>query len=262
MPFITLTGGLTIKVPTRGTTNWDSVLLSDTFQKISEHDHSGGGNGAQLGAGSIADDSIDDRKIRLRNNEYLRARNNAGTADVDILKINLSDNLELAPLIDLLRMSNDVNIVARNFADTADLPLIKLDTNDEVILGGATSLTDILDDIIDLQMTVGTGSMTQALVNNQAAPANVTGVNLTPGTDEGAMVDYRIFRDGTADLRESGTLHIYYDGTNYNIVKEYHGDDESGVDFSFSGGQLQYTTTDNSGSVLDEMYYRAAVIGA
>lgn len=69
MPFITLgsTSELQIKVPTVGTTDWGDTLRTDTFLKIAEHDHSGSGNGANIGGGSIANDSITGAKIRLAN---------------------------------------------------------------------------------------------------------------------------------------------------------------------------------------------------
>jgi len=99
MPFITVSNGLTLKVPTRGTTDWDSEFLADFAEPISGHQHTGAGDGAQLGGGSIQDDSLDDRKTRLRNDRYLRGRNAAGSADIDIIKVNASDELELASLL-------------------------------------------------------------------------------------------------------------------------------------------------------------------
>jgi len=50
----TITQGLTITVPTTGTKNWDQQLLTGAWEKISAHDHSGGGNGTQLDSSSIA----------------------------------------------------------------------------------------------------------------------------------------------------------------------------------------------------------------
>lgn len=94
MPFITVSGGLTLKVPTRGTTDWNDEFLSDFAQKISDHDHSGAGNGTQLGAAAFADDSISDAKILLRNDNPLRARN-AASLPTDLLKLNASDILEI-----------------------------------------------------------------------------------------------------------------------------------------------------------------------
>lgn len=44
----------------------------------------------------IAADAVTDAKIRLSNNAYLRGRNAADSADIDIVKVNASDALEFA----------------------------------------------------------------------------------------------------------------------------------------------------------------------
>lgn len=54
MGYNTITQGLTLTVPTNGTRNWDQQLLSGAWEKISAHDHSGGGNGSQLTGASFA----------------------------------------------------------------------------------------------------------------------------------------------------------------------------------------------------------------
>lgn len=100
MPFITISGGLELKVPTRGTTDWTDEFLSDFAQKISDHDHSGSGNGALLGASAFADDTLTDAKILLRNDGPLRARNLAGIS-TDLLKLNISDILEIIQEVQL-----------------------------------------------------------------------------------------------------------------------------------------------------------------
>jgi len=53
MPFITIEEGLTIKVPTKGATNWESIFREQCFEKISSHDHTGTGKGVQITNGSI-----------------------------------------------------------------------------------------------------------------------------------------------------------------------------------------------------------------
>jgi hypothetical protein len=112
MPFITYTSGLTIKSPTRGTKNYEETLRTDTWQKISEHDHTAGGKGNQLGTGALVDDAVTDAKLRLRNNFYLRARNAASNADVDTIKLNTNDHLQIAPHLHSARtvaLSNNIS---------------------------------------------------------------------------------------------------------------------------------------------------------
>jgi len=50
----TISLGLTLTVPTASTRNWTQQLLTGAWEKISEHDHSGGGNGAQLTGAAFA----------------------------------------------------------------------------------------------------------------------------------------------------------------------------------------------------------------
>ena len=99
MPFTTITKGLTIKVPTRKTKNWDSTLKTELFDKISQHTHQGSGAGNQISADAIAANSVDDSKIILRNSQWLRARNAADTGDIDLIRANSSDGVEVAVTI-------------------------------------------------------------------------------------------------------------------------------------------------------------------
>lgn len=95
MPFTTIAKGLTIKVPTRKTKNWDSTLLTELFDVISSHTHQGSGTGNQIANAGIAANSVDDGKIRLRNNQWLRGRNAADTGDINLIRANGSDAVEV-----------------------------------------------------------------------------------------------------------------------------------------------------------------------
>lgn len=122
MPYISYNGGLTIKSPTSGTENYEQTMRTDTYTKISQHDHTGNGRGTQLGTASFANDSISDIKVRLRNNQPLRARNAANNADINILKVNLSDIIEILGVI-----NSRLNVTLANnqsSAITTGLPTI------------------------------------------------------------------------------------------------------------------------------------------
>lgn len=204
MPFLTLTSGLTIKVPTRGTTNWDTTMLTDTFQKISAHDHSGGGNGAPIGTGSLADNAITDLKMRLRNNQYLRSRNNAGNGDVNILKIGTDDKLQ--------------------------------------IMGYQHSAEEF------------------ELQNNQAVAADVTGLLLDPAKVKTATLEYGIFRDATTDLTEDGEVSFTYNGTSWEMSREFSGN--AGITLTITNaGQVQYTSSNLSGHVESTLYFLIRTLG-
>lgn len=128
IPFITVgtTAQLQIKVPTRGTTTWDEVMRTDTFVKIAEHDHTGSsGKGIQLATGAIAADAITGAKIRLDNDEYLRGRNQANSANLNLIRANTSDLIDFGVTI-----SDDAFTLGDNADGTKALV---------VSLGGATT---------------------------------------------------------------------------------------------------------------------------
>lgn len=58
MPFTTLSLGLTLTVPTSGTKNWGPTLQNTTWTKISNHNHTGSGDGNQMITSSYSDYSI------------------------------------------------------------------------------------------------------------------------------------------------------------------------------------------------------------
>jgi hypothetical protein len=94
MPYLTTTGGLNFQYPTDGTQNWGSTLKT-SFNTISAHNHTGAPNGTQLGTNSLQANAVTEPKIRLTNNAYLRGRNAADSADVNILKVNSSDVIQI-----------------------------------------------------------------------------------------------------------------------------------------------------------------------
>lgn len=63
MPFTTINLGLSLTVPTSGTRNWGQQLTTGTWNKISEHSHSGGGDGNQIDTAGLANGSITTAKI-------------------------------------------------------------------------------------------------------------------------------------------------------------------------------------------------------
>jgi len=104
MPFLNIGNNgneLTLRVPARSTTDWANEFLNDFAIRVSEHDHTGGGRGAQLGAGSLASGSISGDNILFQNNEAIRFRDSNGVA-TDALVLNNEDIVEiLIPFVEL-----------------------------------------------------------------------------------------------------------------------------------------------------------------
>lgn len=221
MPFITLTGGLTLKVPTRGTEDWDTEFLDNFATPLSNHTHTGSGDGNQLGSGSLVDNAVSDLKMRLRNNQYFRARDVLGTGDINVLKVKTDDTLEFPVIAEFLS-----NITMQTTLTVKDKILSDELANDTVF----------------------------TMTNNQSSAADVTGFIFDTTNDKGWKVEYSIERLGTADLQETGDIEVSFDGTNFQQARSF-SRDESGITFSFTaGGQLQYTSTDNAGSTSEKLH--------
>lgn len=154
MPYITLTSGLTIKAPTRGTRSWAQTMLDDTFRKISSHDHTGSPNGAQIATAAIASNAVTGPKIRLANAEWLRGRNAAGNGDVNIIRVSASDTIEFDSSIDgssfvdssitdaKIRLRNAQYLRGRNALGSADVNILKVNTSDDVEIENIEKLSN------------------------------------------------------------------------------------------------------------------------
>jgi hypothetical protein len=63
MPYETLNLGIELTLPTTGTSNWGTTLKNTTWTKISQHRHTGGGDGQQLVTASYAANSVTSAKL-------------------------------------------------------------------------------------------------------------------------------------------------------------------------------------------------------
>jgi len=113
----------------------------------------------QIKKSGIKNDAIDGTKIKLANNESVRSRNNANSADLPILKVNTSDLVEFGtkpqstftPTLD-----NDLATVksARDYADTKQALSQKGQPNGYAPLDGAgliasAFLPSYVDDVLE-----------------------------------------------------------------------------------------------------------------
>lgn len=63
MPYETLDLGIQLTLPTTGTSNWGTTLKNTTWTKISQHGHTGSGDGNQIGTSGLANESITSAKL-------------------------------------------------------------------------------------------------------------------------------------------------------------------------------------------------------
>jgi hypothetical protein len=155
-------------------------MRTDTFAKISSHNHTGSGNGLQLTAGAFADDALTFAKINGANNEYLTARNQADSGDKDILKINTSDEVEFGTTVGVITVQDD----GFTILDNADNTKIIAFQASSITTGTTRTLTVPDADLI----IVGT-TTTQTLTNKTlttpviASISNSGTITVPTGTD-------------------------------------------------------------------------------
>lgn len=89
----TISNGLTVTIPSAGSTNWSTKFKNTFATPISGHDHTGSGKGVQISTNAISSNAVTESKIRLTNNSYLRARNAANNGDINICKADASDKI-------------------------------------------------------------------------------------------------------------------------------------------------------------------------
>lgn len=176
------TGGLNFSWPVKKDTNWDGT--ADTaLTEISAHDHSGSGNGVQLTSTAFANDALTGTKFRLDNAQYLRARNAANNADVNLLRLNSSDLLEIARVA---RFSSSETLVASG--------AISVTTNLTVLNGASLAMT----------LAAGAEGQIKFVVNVASTSATVT-----PASTSGANV---------VTLGQYGSALYYYVSSEWRLL--------------------------------------------
>ena len=272
MAFITIgtANQLIIKVPTLGSTDWGDTMRTDTFLKIAEHNHSGSGNGSSVGTLGITADAVTGAKIRLDNDEYLRGRNFANGANIELIKVNTSDKMATGVDFANVAIINNVALQHRNAADSAYISTISVNASDKIALGadlanfamiGNTYITgrnnadsayinlfkvgtddkiavgaNILSANIETTATslIDTLSAAVTLADNQSA---ITAGIVTLSTDESCAVHYRIVRNG---VTQNGV--VRFNDADTVPSESYHGTNV-GVTFTVDTGALFYATT-------------------
>lgn len=100
-------------------------------------------------------------------------------------------------------------------------------------------------------------SGTFSAANNQSSATNVTGLSVSGF--RAAKILISVYIDATTDLHESFTLDVIQVNGDYDIAQSSVGD-ESNVDFSVtSGGQVQYTSGNETGFSSSVFNYQVQV---
>lgn len=138
----TISGGLTLTLPERGQTNWYQKIY-DAVEDISEHDHTGSGKGLQIQTAAIANNAVDGTKIRLANDVAIRARNASNTADIELLKLNSSDEAEFGGNVTFSGTVSysDISVSGGNISGITDLAVADGGTGSSTASGARTNLS-------------------------------------------------------------------------------------------------------------------------
>jgi hypothetical protein len=256
-----------IQLPAQKDTDWAINLRDLAFKKIAQHDHSGSGNGQPLTGNSLSNNSVIGAKILLENDEYLRWKNTSAVA-TNVMKLAADNKIEIEQQIDKLIMGNNVYIQGRNQADSADIDIVRVNGGDRLEFGAEIAAAKLKQDTyltgrnaadsadinvakVDSQDRVLLQDSlyvkgTATLADNTSSATNVPNLP-TCSTDESIKLFYKIVRNGAVETGE-----LEFDEDNANLVQVVSGDDV-GVTFSNSAGTLQYVTT-NTGNAATLTY--------
>lgn len=99
------------------------------------------------------------------------------------------------------------------------------------------------------------GLTTFTIANNQAAPANVTGLSFNGTSVKMAVIDYRIRRNttgaGATERVQGGSMVAMYSAAagTWSLTSQAQSGDDAGVSFSITaGGQVQYVSDSQTGT--------------
>lgn len=252
---ITISDGLTLVIPSRAQSNWDTILRT-AFEAISGHDHTGGGKGLALSAASFAANGVNDTLIRLRNGvaNGLRIRNVGNTADVVAIALSAADKIRF----DSTAVSSDtradlgVAIGTNVQAYDADLSAIAAlaPSNDSLLLRAAGAWSEGTPSAVRTALGLVIGTNVQAydadLTTLGAGGAGARSfLGLAIGTDVQA---YDAHLAEIAALSPSGVQFLRYNGSNWTAASLSAIDSLTGVD-TLGGPQSLVIGSSNASQV-------------
>ncbi|MCS7107738.1 MAG: hypothetical protein NZ902_06525 [Acidilobaceae archaeon] len=173
--------------------------------------------------------------IRLSNSQWIASRNAAGSADVNIVRVNASDQVELgAGMVTpgpvavgtnpaqsgVIRIPNNQWVTSRNAANDADINVIRVNTSNRVELGA--------DTVVQGSISVGSNAAQSGIVrlpNNQwitarnaanSGDVNVMRLNLANRVEVGVplVVGYNVLETADPPVNSAAVLLLVNLGSN------------------------------------------------
>jgi hypothetical protein len=259
----TVSSGLTVVVPAQGSKNWGTTFLNSFATPISGHDHTGGGKGVQISTNAIATNAVTGAKIRLANDEYLKGRNAANSADINVIKVNGSNTLTLgttlaSPTISSPTFSGTVTLGTPLPVAGGGTGLSTTPSNGKLLIGNGTdySLANITGTANQVTVTNGSGAITLSTpqsINTGATPT-FAGMTLSGTLDLGsALLKVQTITNGTTDGSDTQAIQIGGLSTTRGAYGLFYGN-EAGGNIQLHGGDAVdgniQLVTNNSTSVI------------
>jgi hypothetical protein len=133
----------------------------------------GCGIGSKAAGGSIAPNSIDGADIRLANDQYLRWRNAADSGDINVIKVNASDQTVIESSLNIILNAPSLVPPSQYGADLGAVGAVYNIVNTAQLSGDGTVVhVDLLAaELFDLSATLSLGFDARILYANTGAPA-------------------------------------------------------------------------------------------
>lgn len=124
-------------------------------------------------------------------------------------------------------------------------------------------LSDLLQALVDVAaQVINTGDVPTTsfiIADNTGSPTSITGLLFDPATVRSSVIEYSVYRSNIGnEASECGTMLVTYKSTagTWELARYAVGD--AGVTFTITNaGQVQYTSTDLSGTTAGTMKFRA-----
>jgi len=221
-----------------------------------------------IGTGN-SDDATGD--AYLYSGAPVNADENSGIVDLstgDVTGTGVSGNISVATGTSVNGNSGNITLTTGTPSGSGtrgsiNVSALKLDMGSAKITSLATptvSTDAATKGYVDSLVTASPGDITEtsmSIANNQASPANVTGLAFANATVRSFRVHASVIIDATADLFEVYELIGIQKGSSWDMSQSSTGDD-AGLTFSITNaGQIQYTSTNNAGFVSGTLRFRA-----
>ena len=247
---VIITGDLTVNGTT---TTINTATLDVEDQNITINDN--GNDASAEGAGLTVERTGTDGSLVYE--DALASKWKAGALGSEIELVNISSTQTLTNKNLDGTSATGTNTIT---TDADQVTYERADGSKTDIQAASDDVESALSDLDDNKLQKLAGDFNEisfSLANNQAAPADVTGVAFANGTVRSAEIQYSIVISATAGLYESGKIMAVQRGADWQISQSTNGD-VSQVNFSMTAaGQLQYTTPSYAGFTSGTLKARA-----